>query len=299
MSSYMQQVSKDSVSTDVTLNAVHSNSIDDSLKDSAASSPKRLRAALMANASTLVMYAAGLMLAPIVYHALSDKEFSAVLTFGALLNCLGLAFLALQQEAWHGNTSSIGFSTQALDLYFAALIAKLSSTLWLSGYLPIDRTGDFLYQSADLCSLALVYRLRQRAPQLEGAPDARTIIICAITVALWVHPSLNSYLFFDIAWMTGLLLEAAALIPQLILDARPKVSSHGVLALICSKALGGLFWFHGFEDVAPDVGVNYPGWGILAAYAIQLILLIDLFMYGLSRSEGNLPSETASTNLIV
>jgi hypothetical protein len=298
MSSSVQQVAKDSMSNKVTTIAVH-NDVEDSLKDSAASSPKRLRAALMANASTLVIYAAGLMFAPIVYHALSDKEFSAVLTFGALLNCLGLAFLALQQQAWHGEVVSVGLSANAFDMYLAALVAKLSSTLWLSGYLPIDRTGDFLYQSADLCSLALVYRLRQRAPQLEGAPDARTVIICAIVISLWVHPSLNNYLFFDIAWMTGLLLEAAALMPQLILDARPKASSHGVLALICSKALAALFWFHGFEDVAPDAGVNYPGWGILAAYAIQLVLLIDLFMYSLSRTEGNLPSEPTSTHLLV
>jgi len=289
MSSSLQKVSKNS--------AIPENATEDSLKDSAASSPKRLRAALMANSSTLVIYAAGLMFAPIVYHALSDKEFSAVLTFGALLNCSGLAFLTLQQQAWQGSVIPVGLSAQALDLYLAALIAKLSSTLWLSGYLPIDRTGDFLYQSADLCSLALVYRLRQHAPNIEGAPDVRTVIICTIVLAVWVHPSLNNYLFFDIAWMTGLFLEAAALMPQLILDARPKASSHGVLALICSKALAGLFWFHGFEDVAPNVGVNYAGWGILAAYAMQLILLIDLFMYGLSRSEGNPASEPTSTHL--
>lgn len=193
----------------------------------------------------------------------------------------------------------VGLSQNALDIYLVALIAKLSSTLWLSGYLPIDRTGDFLYQSADLCSLALVYRLRQHAPKVEDGPDIRTVVIFAIIVAVWVHPSMNNYLFFDIAWMTGLLLEAAALTPQLILDARPKASSHGVLALLCSKALAGLFWFHGFEDVAPDVGVNYPGWGILAAYAIQVLLLLDLFMYGLSRTEGNPQSQPADTTLSV
>lgn len=291
MSSSLQKVSKNK--------SIPENAAEDSLKDSSASSPKRLRAALMANASTLVIYAAGLMFAPIVYHALSDKEFSAVLTFGALLNCAGLAFLALQQQAWHGSVIQVGLSAQALDLYLAALIAKLSSTLWLSGYLPIDRTGDFLYQSADLCSLALVCRLRQHAPSIEGAPDVRTVIICAIVLAVWVHPSLNNYLFFDIAWTTGLFLEAAALIPQLILDKRFKASSHGVLALICSKAFAGLFWFHGFEDVAPNVGVNYAGWGILAAYAVQLILLMDLFMYGLSRTEGNPASEPTSTHLLI
>jgi len=273
--------------------------MEDSLKDSAASSPKRLRAALMANASTLVVYAAGLMFAPIVYHALSDKEFSAVLTFGALLNCLGLAFLALQQQKWHGSAIPVGLSSSALDIYLAALIAKLSSTLWLSGYLPIDRTGDFLYQSADLCSLALVYRLRQHAPKLEGAPDIRTVIIFAIILAVWVHPVMNNYQFFDIAWMTGLVLEAAALMPQLVLDARPKASSHGVLALICSKALAGLFWFHGFEDVAPEKGINFPGWGILGAYTIQLLLLIDLFTYGLSRTEANEASESTTAHLVV
>lgn len=272
--------------------------MEESLKDSAAASPKRLRGALMANASILVVYAAGLMFMPLVYHALSDKEFSAVLTFAALLNFCGFTFLALHQQAWHGSTISVSLSSNALDVYLAGLIAKLSSTLWLGGYLPIDRTGDFLYQTADLFSLALVWHLRQHAPKLEGAPDARTVIICAIMLAVWVHPSMNNHLFFDIAWMTGLYLETAALMPQIFLDARPKVSSHGVLALLCSKALAGFFWYHGFEDVAPDFGINYPGWGILASYAIQLLLLVDLSLHCICGTDPNPPSESAPAALV-
>lgn len=257
------------------------------------SSPKKLRAALRANAYTLVVYAGSIVFAPIVYHVLSDKEFSAVLTFGVLLQLLGLVFLTLQQQP--ESNFPVGFSAQTLSLYAVALVARLSSTLWLNGYLPLDRTGDYIYQMADVCTLVLVLRLQKGAPKIEGPFDTRTAIILAIMLAVCVHPSLDNYLFFDVAWATGLYLEAAALLPHLFVETRSKISAHAVAALFCSRALGALFWYHGFEDVAPRAGVNYPGWAILGAYAVQLLLLGELMgqaIFGPPSDEA--PSWTAS-----
>merc|ERR1719343_1721526 len=49
-----------------------------------------------------------------------------------------------------------GISAQALALNAVALVCRLSSTVWLDGYLPVDASGDWMYQAVDACSLALV-----------------------------------------------------------------------------------------------------------------------------------------------
>merc|ERR1719382_2074830 len=49
-----------------------------------------------------------------------------------------------------------GISAQALGVNTLALICRLSSTVWLDGYLPADASGDWMYQTVDICSLALV-----------------------------------------------------------------------------------------------------------------------------------------------
>merc|ERR1719363_45187 len=70
-----------------------------------------------------------------------------------IVQTLGMVFLCLQVLS---SGSACGISAQGLTLDGIAVGLRLSSTVWLNGYLPTDRTGDHVYQIADLCSLAMI-----------------------------------------------------------------------------------------------------------------------------------------------
>lgn len=238
------------------------------------------------------IYLAFFASAPVVYYGLSDKDFSLVLTFSVLFQCLAFLLLSIRAQCMR---SFVGISARTLELYAVAICFRLSSTLWLNGYLPLDRTGDMLYQIADIASLVLVCRLLHHVhdskedvrlsnfAERDTSIDVRNAIIVALLFAVAVHPDLDHKLTFDVLWATGLYLDAIAMIPQaLVMESTGSCSEsltlHYFFCLWLSRALSGLFWFHGFEDVAPRSGVNYAGWGILAAHVVQILSLSDVVM---------------------
>merc|ERR1719261_1772184 len=75
------------------------------------------------------------------------------MTMSGVAHCLGLVLLCLQVTVTH---SAAGISARALVLDGVALSLRLSSTLFYQGYLPNDKSGDFVFQCIDLCSLFLV-----------------------------------------------------------------------------------------------------------------------------------------------
>lgn len=251
-----------------------------------ATSKSRPTASLDLDPATLLTYVGGVLVVFFTYEGLSDKDFSVVLTFGSLVQCL--AFLQLSIKAQ--NVQSLdGISRCTLQVYSVALCARLSTTLYLNGYLPVDSTGDLLYQVGDVLSLVLVIRLLKFAygnsygaepvpGKDESMLDTRTAILIALIFAVAVHPNLDHWLPFDVAWAASLYLDSLAMIPQVVLlqigGSHEALSIHYILLMLLSRVMYGLFWFHGFEDVTPiGGGVNYAGWGIAVAHAVQLVAL--------------------------
>merc|ERR1719478_349420 len=76
-----------------------------------------------------------------------------------MVQCLGMVLLGLQMIS---TGSASGISAKALSLDAIAVCCRLPSTLWLNGYLPIDASGDYIFQVIDICSLGiLVWLLHQ------------------------------------------------------------------------------------------------------------------------------------------
>merc|ERR1719498_545615 len=88
-----------------------------------------------------------------VWHLVADGAFSAILTLSVMLQCLGVVLLGLQVIT---TGSAAGISAKALKLDAIALCCRLSSTLWLNGYLPVDASGDYVFQAIDIASLFMV-----------------------------------------------------------------------------------------------------------------------------------------------
>merc|ERR1719269_485055 len=100
--------------------------------------------------------------ATVVWHHLSDQDFSTVLTMSSIFQCLGFVLLALKVR-WA--RSAAGLSSKTLEMYFIFFCFRLSSTIFKNGYLPIDRSGDWVYQSGDALSVVLVLHFAVRDAQ--------------------------------------------------------------------------------------------------------------------------------------
>jgi len=241
-----------------------------------------------------ILFAYGLFIlsAGAVWHLVADGAFSAILTMSVMLQCLAVVLLALQVLI---TGSAAGISVKALTLDAVGLCCRLSSTVWLNGYLPVDASGDFVFQAFDVCSLLVLAWL---LVQLNGPfrhtyqADADTLPIMpmsmgAMVLAACLHGNMNGRPVFDTLWMAGLFVSTIAVLPQLWLITRTggkvaSLTSHHIAAMAASQFLSGIFMWHARSDIScqPWFGeFNHAIWAILGAHLLHMILLGDFAYY--------------------
>lgn len=228
----------------------------------------------------------------IVYHFVANGEFSSILTMAQMIQCLAFVLLVIKSCS---QGSVAGISGKSLALEALAFVCRLSSTTWLNGYLPVDASGDFIYQAVDLCSLLLVLSLLYRAylshrwsyeEEADSLPVLPMIAVCFLLAAL-LHADMNSRPLFDTLWMAGLFLSVVSVLPQLwhinqtggVIQA---CTGHYIAMLATSRALSGIFMWHARFDITclPLLeGLNHAIWAILGAHVLHLLLLIDFGYY--------------------
>jgi hypothetical protein len=239
-----------------------------------------------------------------LYNALS-AGFSSFLTLSAGLQCFGFALLMMQV---HNKKATTGLSGKMLVLYAIVLCFRLSSTLHLNGYLPVDATGDWAYQVIEICCLGLIaYLMRctfvtHRATyqvQHDSFPiSTQQIVMGCFIAAVVVHPNLDRWTFFDIMWTTGCYLETVSMLPQLWMLSKigevEALASHFVVLSALARLCSLIFWYRGFAELRPaHGGFNFPGWGVMGAHVTQLLLSCDfvfLYLKSFNRSKMQLPT---------
>jgi len=227
-----------------------------------------------------------------IYEVVAERHFASVLTISVVVQLLALALLALQVLT---RRSSAGISQKMLGLYATGLCFKLSSTLFFNGYLPVDASGDFLFQAVDVCSLCCVIWLlhtvrsehqTMRASDKDTFPVVPTIVMCLIVAAL-MHGDLNARPLFDMSWMAGLLLDLIAVAPQLWLITLnggriEGMTGHHVAAMVLSRMFSFWFFWEAWGD--PHVAFSqHTAWTILIAHLLHFVLVAD-FVYFYARS---------------
>uniref|UniRef100_A0A7S2CFI4 ER lumen protein-retaining receptor n=1 Tax=Alexandrium andersonii TaxID=327968 RepID=A0A7S2CFI4_9DINO len=228
----------------------------------------------------------------VVFSHAAGGEFSAVLTLSVVFQCLALTLLALQVLS---KRSAAGISARALSLDAAALCLRLSSTTWLNGYLPVDMTGDWIYQTFDMVSLAVVAWLlwqvfcthRSSYQAEEDSLSASPFVLGSLLMAALLHADMNSRPLFDALWMAGLFVSVVAVLPQLWLITRSHgrceaLTSHYIAAMAVSRLLSGTFMWHARHDITCAFwveGWNHAVWAILGAHALHLLFLADFAYY--------------------
>jgi len=246
----------------------------------------------MQNSQVIVAYGVFLLSAGAVWHLVADGAFSAVLTLSVMVQCLGLALLGMQVLS---TGSAAGISARALALDALALCCRLSSTLWLNGYLPVDASGDHVFQIIDICSLCIIgWLLHQvlvvKTNTYQAEEDSLPVgpmVIGAFILAAVLHGNMNGRPIFDTMWMAGLFVSVVAVLPQLWLVTKTggrieALTSHYIAAMAVSRALSGIFMWHARDDITCRPwadGLNHAIWAILAAHLLHLILLGDFGYY--------------------
>jgi hypothetical protein len=224
-----------------------------------------------------------------VWHFIANGEFSAILTMAEMLQSFALITLAMQVLS-SGNAT--GISARSLGLEAAALCCRLSSTTWLNGYLPVDASGDWLYQAVDMCSVVvvgwllyqvLVVHRRTYQADKDSEFGAGEVAVACLVLAGVLHADMNSRPLFDSLWMAGLFLGTVAVLPQLFLITRTggkveALTSHYIAMMAMGRLLSGMFMWHARNDItcAPWIkGYNHAVFAILLAHFVHLALLGD------------------------
>lgn len=241
----------------------------------------------------LAAYGVFATVALLVYHVVADGEFSSILTMSVMVQCLGITFLCMQVLT----TGSVsGISAGALTLDAFAFGFRLSSTTWLHGYLPVDESGDHVYQIVDMCSLAMVFWLLYRvlvtdrhsyqASDDASIPVAPLVLLCLV-LAAGLHGDMDDRPLFDTLWMAGLFAGVFAIMPQLALIMKTggraeALTSHYMAALALSRVLSGIFMWYARNDITCVewiTGFNHTVFAILGAHLMHLLLLSDFAYY--------------------
>jgi len=253
-----------------------------------------IQAGIKNNSPTHIMgvYAVFLGLVLAMYHLVANGSFSSILTIAVMIQCLGFALLTIQALS---SGSAAGISARALGMDAFALCCRLSSTLWLHGYLPVDASGDWVFQAVEICTLTLIvgllyYVLVQQKSSYQSEADSCPVvplILGSLMLAALLHADLNARPVFDTLWMTGLFSDVVAVLPQLWLIARTggraqALTSHYIAAMALSRILSGLFMWAARHDITCAAwvsGVNHAIVAILAAHVLHLVLIADFGYY--------------------
>lgn len=235
----------------------------------------------------------------IVYYALSDGDFSFILTYSALWRCF--AFFLLNFRMLTSNSAS-SVSLKTLEAYVVVFVFRLASLLRHEGYLPYDRSGDWFYHLVETTSLALVcgaifllyFRFRATYDEAKDAFGSLHIppqygvvyiIVPAMILAIFLRPNLNKDFFSDAAWTFSMYLESVAILPQLYMFTKQAntpvevLVSHCVFALGFARVMEMAFWLWSFHELTGHATGRLVGYVVLLSQFFHVAFMGDFFYY--------------------
>jgi len=222
-----------------------------------------------------------------VFGKFSSMDFSAIVTCASCVQCLGFSLLTLKVRA---SKSVAGLSSKMLTMFALHLATRLTSTSLKNGYIPVDKSGDFMYQLFDAMSLLLVLNLlysmhKKHAysyqEEYDTLPLAPMIAPCVV-VAFFVHGTFNKSFFFDVTWAISTNLETFVLVPQLWMLAKmggqvDSMTGHFVACIVASTVMQFTFWWWTGCELEKR-GPNIAHQLIVCMQVLKLVLGAD-FMY--------------------
>lgn len=200
--------------------------------------------------------------------------------------------------------SAAGVSAKSLALFAVAYFARFWGTFLGVGYLPVDKSGDYLPYIellsffVTILTLFVVLVVNRATYAREEDSFGKTIIrhiphtlgglyllIPSLLLAIVFHPKLNDNFATDVAWTWALYLESVAIIPQLHMfqkSSKPveRWTSHYVFTLFVAHALSFVFWASSYHELngKNDTSVT-GGWVGLLVVVFEIFGLAVLADY--------------------
>lgn len=219
------------------------------------------------------------------YHMFSDGIFSCIVTLASVVQLLGLV-LTLMKVIRQRSFGMI--SIKSLQMYVPVYVLRLSCTLFNEGYLPIDRSGDWAYQIADIVALGVVVALLVRSTnnptvQEETFPIIPVFAFCAV-LAMFIRPCHNLGTWSDVTWTTSVYLETFVMLPQLALVSKSNnvesLTSHSITCTAIYRGLNFWFWFICRKElVRSRCPSSVPSYFVVGALGLQFLILLDFVFY--------------------
>mmetsp|Transcript_75873 Transcript_75873/g.198981 ORF Transcript_75873/g.198981 Transcript_75873/m.198981 type:complete len:284 (-) Transcript_75873:41-892(-) len=228
--------------------------------------------------------------AVIIFWMFSSGDFSFLLTLSSLVSMFSFLMVAMMVET---GKSVKGISLKMMECYIAVFLFRLCAIIPFEGYLPFDKSGDWVYQVCEAFGLCLagsiVYCIRFQY-QHTYDPSTDTFnhlwIICpAAAVSLILHPHLNNFLPSDIAWAFALYLESVTVLPQLFMFMKEgqaqEHTSHFLAAQALAKLMSFIFWASSFSELSnPNHTIKqFVGNWVVAMQLVQLLIMGDFIWH--------------------
>lgn len=255
--------------------------------------------ALQALNKNVIMWAGFFTASLFVYFMLSGGDFSFLMTYGAMARMFGFGILNVKTFL---SKRATGVSIKTLQLYCLVFFFRLTSIIRHEGYLPYDKSGDWLYHVIEIMALlftgfALWGCMVPFKSTYQGELDkfgemnvppgmgAVYLAVPVLILAIIVHPNLNSDFLSDVAWTYAMYLESVALVPQLFMFQKQTsgvvelLTAHFVAALGFGRVMEFMFWIYSYHELATSAGSKLPGYLALFSQFMQLVLMLDFFWY--------------------
>ena len=250
---------------------------------------EKLKRLIEANRETIKFWVPFIIVGFVLFWLFSDWDFSLFLTTSSLTSMFAFLMVCLKMET---NRSAKGVSLKMFECYFILIICRLFSIIPFEGYLPYDRSGDWLYQTVETISLGLVglivYMCRKRfAASYSAEGDVfqhHFLILGCLVLAFLFHPNLNAFMPADLAWTFALYLESVAVLPQLFMFHREKkveaFTTHFLAGQAASRVFSFIFWFSSYKELNdPSKPMkSYVGQWVMIMQLLQLVVMGD-FIY--------------------
>jgi len=224
-----------------------------------------------------------------IFMFISSGDFSFLLTLSSLVSVFSFLMVAVAIES----TKSVkGVSLKMMECYILVFFCRLCAIIPYEGYLPFDKSGDWLYQLCEALGLCLAGYIVYSCRMVHSGTYDETldhmnhlyIIGPAAGIALILHPHLNNFMPSDVAWAFALYLESVTVLPQLFMFMKEgKVqphTSHFLAAQALSRCMSFIFWASSFSELSnPEHFIKkFVGNWVVGIQLIQLLVMGD-FIY--------------------
>lgn len=247
----------------------------------------------------------------LIWWLFSSGDFSFLLTASSLVSMFSFLMVLI---AIQSGKSVKGVSLKMMECYILVFFCRAIAIIPFEGYLPYDKSGDWLYQLCEgfclLLSASIVYCCRmQYSWTYDPAADHMNhmyLVGPTLVIALVLHPHLNNNMVSDIAWAFALYLESVTVLPQLFMfmqEGKAQAhTSHFLAAQALARLMSFIFWASSFSELSnPNHYIKrFVGNWVVIIQLIQLIIMGD-FIYHYIRclQRGISVAEVVSSSTMV